>query len=273
MHDIRLIAMDLDGTLLNSRQQVSEGNRKALLAARAKGVHLAICSGRCACDIAGIAMESGLDDCALLSLNGLHCYDHFGGELFSDHLFSWETSRQIIDVLWKTEIVFACFLHNTVVAFHDEEKKVWHAHEDNPMKPRMLHRSECRLDDIDAPGINKIVCITPDAKLLSSVRAQLEQIDGVGITSSWFDNLELIPSGFGKGTGVAEMAKRLGLDASQVMTFGDNDNDLSMIQWAGMGVAMENATENVKQAAKFITLNHNEDGVAYAIRCFVLGEE
>ena len=273
MHDIRLIAMDLDGTLLNSKQQISEGNRRALLAARAMGVHLAICSGRCACDIAGIAMANGLADCALLSLNGLHCYERFGGELFADHLFSWETARQLIDVLWKSGIVFACFLHNTVVALHDEEKKVWHAHDDNPAKPRMLHRNEPCFDDIEAPGINKIVCTTPDAELLSSVRAQLEQIDGVEITSSWFDNLELIPAGFGKGTGVAEMAKRLGLNASQVMTFGDNDNDLSMIQWAGMGIAMENATETVKQAANFVTLNHDEDGVAYAIRRFVLEEE
>ena len=101
-------------------------------------------------------------------------------------------------------------------------------------------------------------------------RRRLETLPGLEITSSWADNYELMPQGVSKGRAVKELAEKMGIGPDQVMTVGDFDNDLSMIEYAGYGTAMGNATPKVKAAAKYVTLTNDEDGVAAAIRKYVL---
>ena len=91
------------------------------------------------------------------------------------------------------------------------------------------------------------------------------------ITSSIPNNLEINARGVTKGRGLLVLAETLGLSRSQVMACGDSGNDLTMIQNAGLGVAMANATPEVLAAADFVTASNNEDGVAKAIERFVLG--
>ena len=95
MKPIRLIAMDMDGTLLNSRQELSAGNVAALRAAEEKGVKLAICSGRLPGDIAAFAVESGLTDCALLSLNGAYCLGGPGKAAFANHVLDRDVLERL----------------------------------------------------------------------------------------------------------------------------------------------------------------------------------
>ena len=272
MPDIQLIAMDMDGTLLNSQQQISSGNAAALREARAQGIRLAICSGRSPGDLALFALENDLADCALLSLNGTYCYDRPGGNLVSDHVFSEKTAQEIIRILWESGIEFGCFSRNQVVVFRDDDGKndgAWATHREGKEAPVLLH-GWTGMEQIRRDCVNKVVCYTADKDKLAEVYEQLSLLEEVDITSSWSNNFEMMPAGANKGTAVAELAASRGLDASQVMTLGDHDNDISMIAWAGMGVAMENATAGVRQTAKFVTLTNNEDGVAYAIRRYAL---
>lgn len=118
--------------------------------------------------------------------------------------------------------------------------------------------------------MNKFVCIEQDSEKLHALGRLLETLPGLEITSSWADNYELMPRGVSKGRAVQELAEQMGIGPDQVMTLGDFDNDLSMIEYAGFGTAMGNASPRVKAAAKYVTLTNDEDGVAAAIRKFVL---
>lgn len=272
MHDIRLIAMDMDGTLLNSRQEISPGNAKALRDARDHGIKLAICSGRSPGDIAMFALENGLEDCALLSLNGTHCLENPLGAPFCNHVLDQETLDAAIAIMQDEKMAFACYAQNRVVIFPvngETGKSFWVAHEEGLMAPEILYGPE-GLSHALPKGINKIICLAPDDESWQRIRKRLLQLERLDVSTSWPLDFELMPLPYGKGSAVAELAQKLGIDASQVMTFGDYDNDISMIAYAGLGIAMANATASVRKVAKKITLSNDEDGVSHAIYQFAL---
>ncbi len=270
MPDIQLIVMDMDGTLLNSKQQVSSGNAQTLRKALTQGVHLAICSGRAPADIALFAQENGLEPCSPLALNGT-CVCLSGGQtVISNHLFDQTVLEKVIAAFEKTGCVFNCFSQNDLVIFNDSEGKYdrdWISHSGDRLK---LLRGAEGLEKVRDKGVNKIIAIFENVQQADETRKELEKMDGIEVTSSWINNLELMPKGCNKGTAVAELAAYYGLTKDQVMTLGDFDNDLPMIQWAGWGVAMGNANERVKNAARVITKTNDEDGVAWAVEQYVL---
>lgn len=275
MTDIRLIAMDMDGTLLNPKQVISPGNAEALRLASQAGIKLAICSGRAASDIAMFALENNLNDCALLGTNGTYCWFSPKREVFADHVFSQKALDEMIRILNEEEILTAYFAQNKVLVLNDPHNVSdtwWTSHRTGPYALKVLFGMEA-VPEISVNGVNKLVATTEDAEKLVRARKRLEKVEGLEITSSWINNLEIMPAGYDKGTAVSELAAQLGLKREQVMTFGDYDNDLPMIEWAGMGVAMGNACEKVKNVAKFVTRTNAEDGVAWAIRKIALGME
>ncbi|OXX82860.1 hypothetical protein AVM15_15740 [Paraclostridium benzoelyticum] len=93
----------------------------------------------------------------------------------------------------------------------------------------------------------------------------MKTIEDIELTKSFFDNIEIMKKGVNKGSAVESLGKYLDIDKSEIITFGDNHNDLSMIKYAGMGVAMGNAEDIVKKNANFITCKNTEDGVAKAL--------
>ena len=272
-HDIRLIAMDMDGTLLNPKQVISPGNAEALRMASQAGIKLAICSGRAAADIAMFALENGLDDCALLGTNGTYCWLNPQREVFADHVFSQEALDELIRILNEEDILTAFFAQSKVLVLNDPTRISdgwWTSHRSGPYALEVLYGMES-VPKISKGGVNKLVATTEEIERLAKARERLEKIQGIEISSSWINNLEIMPAGCNKGTAVSELAAALGLAREQVMTFGDYDNDLPMIEWAGMGVAMGNACENVKSVANFVTRTNAEDGVGWAIRRIALG--
>ena len=169
-------------------------------------------------------------------------------------------------------MTFACFLQNDVAAFQGDPPArdiFWCAQWDDPRAPRILKGEEAVRRALEG-RVNKFVCIEEDPERLHALGRRLETLPGLEITSSWADNYELMPRGVSKGRAVQELAEQMGIGPDQVMTLGDFDNDLSMIEYAGFGTAMGNASPRVKAAAKYVTLTNDEDGVAAAIRKFVL---
>mgnify|MGYP002612001587 CR=1 FL=1 len=102
------------------------------------------------------------------------------------------------------------------------------------------------------------------------VLSELAALPGLDVTSSWSMNLELMPAGVNKGMAVSALAQRLGIGPARVMALGDYDNDVSMFSYAGVSVAMANASERARAAARYSTLSNDEDGVAHAIRRYAL---
>ena len=269
--DIQLIAMDMDGTLLNPAQEVSPRNAAALRMARDQGIHLAICSGRSPGDIGLFALENGLEDCALLALNGLYCQRSANAKPFSQHVLDNETLRKTMRIIREEKQPFACYAQNKLVIFPqngEDAKTFFTVHDNHPDGPQILYGEEgfARLTE----GVNKIINFAPDQESWERTRRRLMELPKLEVSTSWPLDFELMPKEFGKGSAVSELAAQLGLTADQVMTIGDYDNDESMIRWAGFGVAMANATDCIKNAAQFITLSNAEDGVAHAIEKYAL---
>lgn len=268
-NEIKLIVMDMDGTLLNSDQQISQENREALLKAREQGIHLAICSGRLSGDIARFVQDD-LKDCAILSLNGSYCLR--GGDVVANHVLTSETLDRCVQTLMQARIPFGCFAQNRLAIFDEcmpTELTMWSSYTEGVGAPE-FHRGEEGLAKLRVAGVNKIVCFSFEDAKLRAVHEQLAGIPNLQVTSSWVQNWELMPVGVDKGAAVKELAKHLGLDSSNVMALGDFDNDLSMIDYAGLGVAMGNASENVLRIADAVTLTNDENGVAEAIHRYAL---
>ena len=122
-------------------------------------------------------------------------------------------------------------------------------------------------------GALKVVTFIPDRDKVARVRSAMEKIDGLEINSSWWDNLEMLEAGVHKGAALRALAERLNLPMEQVMAIGDNENDLSMFEVAGLSVAMGNGTDRAKESADWVTLTNEEDGVAHAIEKAVFGKE
>lgn len=270
-NNIRLIAMDMDGTLLNPAQQLSPGNRQALLEAQAAGIRLAICSGRMAADAAAFALENGLEDIAVLGLNGGLCRKTPLSSPYVNHVLPVETAREWAVYFCSNNATVGIFTGDCVHVFPGRspaKDSDWGGHWEHPHGPQLIRGGDP--EKIAHLGVNKIVCIEDDPHILSQYRLSMADDPALQVTSSWINNLELMPAGVDKGLAVRELAQELGIDPSQVMVLGDFDNDLSMFRCAGFAVAMGNAPERMKAAAHVVTRSNAEDGVAYAIRRWAL---
>lgn len=270
---IRLIAMDMDGTLLDGSQQIPGENLDALRKATAQGVRIAICSGRTASDVSYFASDAGLSTCAVLALNGACCLEAPHRQPYAVHTMPEATANRVTEVLLGHGVTFACFQASRVIVLENDPgvlKPNWGTFVDRGNPDAYAYGTEA-LRHFRGEGICKIVYIDREyAPRIEQIRRELQPIDGLFVTSSWQDNLELMPKGVGKGIALQALAQKLGIPREQVMALGDYDNDLEMIEYAGFGVAMENASPRVKKAARFQTLSNDQCGVANAIRKHVL---
>ena len=276
MKNIQLIAMDMDGTLLDETQSIPKENLEALRAAEAQGVKIAICSGRSATDVSYFASDAGMANCFILSLNGACCLPAPHAAPYSLSTLDEDTAEQVMEVLLRHPITFAAFQAERVVVVQNSQhiaKLNWGTHVARGNVNAYAYGVEA-LRKYKPEGICKFVYIDEEyAPMLDVVRKELVSIAGLVVTSSWNNNLELMPVGVNKGIALRNLAKRLGLEREQVMAMGDYDNDLDMIEYAGLGVAMGNGSERVKSAAQFIARTNEEFGVAQAIQQFVLAPQ
>ncbi|MEA5016710.1 MAG: Cof-type HAD-IIB family hydrolase [Candidatus Limiplasma sp.] len=271
--EIKLIAMDMDGTLLNEDKEISGESRAALHEAVDKGISIAICSGRSSGDNSIFASQAGLDKCYILAYNGAYCLESPHGKPYARHIMPKQAALAALAVLKEYDVSYACFLADRIVAVENglwPKDKGWVAHAGKPGAPR-IQQGLPEVERLQGEGIHKIVYIERhEERRIEEIRQRLLPIQGMDVTSSWANNLELIPSGVNKGTAVRELAQRLGLSPENVMAIGDYDNDIPMLRYAGWGIAMGNASEAVKKAAPYATAANAQEGVAQAIRQYAL---
>jgi Cof subfamily protein (haloacid dehalogenase superfamily) len=275
--DIRLVAMDLDGTLLDSEKHISEENARALRACEARGVRMVFASGRSFESLSRMAREVGLDS-PIISSNGARVDLSPDGPMLCDYPFDPTLARTVYDILLESGIYFIIYTAGRMfkcnAAAGGAPDRGLNALKWNEKKDPSL------IDVVDDPErtvaeglshVHKFVAFTPDTARLDEIRALLSSKTPVSLSSSWFDNVEVLRPGAGKGTAVKDLSKALSLDRSQVMAFGDNLNDLDMLRCVGFPVAMENAIDALKAVARRVAPHHNESGVAKVLRDLVLG--
>lgn len=276
---IRLIASDLDGTLLSRFDTIHPENLRAIREAMSYGVHFAAVSGRSAAACSILMQAHGLDDAHILGVNGCHVLDRPFGRTLEAHLMGREAARRAIEVALAHELE-ACLYTQDAIIYADEESLIRHeGGANNPNQERLLASAGLRvvagMDAMEAGLAGrpmKTFCIArpgQDNAAFLAAREETARIPGVSMTSSWHNNYEAMPEGVDKGTALASLAARLGIGPDEVLAFGDNENDLPMLMWAGHGYAVENAQDIVKQSVCRTTGQCMDGGVAQAIHALM----
>ena len=274
----KLIAFDLDRTLLLSSGELSPENRAALAAAAERGALLVPASGR-----PFTALPQGLFEIPgieyAITGNGCAVNVFPGGERIESAFLAPECTREILDICRGMNVFYECFvngrgytdaeyLSDPVRYGADREIVGYLAHTRTPVEDMHAFIAEniARLDALDivtAPGTG-----------MEALRRQLtESVEGVYITSSAHDLIEISDASCGKGSALRRLCARLGIDRNDVAAFGDADNDADMLRFAGTGIAVANASAMCRSAADMLTLSNYENGVAYALAALYAGSE
>jgi hypothetical protein len=242
--DYKLIALDMDGTLLTDSKQISAENAKWIARAVERGVTVVMATGRGMQLIRPYTDQLGLDS-PVVAVNGGEVWSS-PQRLHKRHTLDW---RQVD---WLRGI--ALQLGVWYWAYTTEGK---------------LNRDTWG-DTVLADHVwLKFGYASKDLAALDRVKAMLDETGAYECTNSHPTNVEVNPSDVSKAAGLRDVCRLLGIDMSQAVAMGDSVNDLSMITEAGLGIAMGNAQEEVKQNAAAVTASNEEDGVAKAIQRYV----
>ena len=262
--EYRLIAMDLDGTLTNDQKVITEKTKAVLMAAQRQGIRLALASAR---PSPGLykerdALRMQEFEGILMSYNGGRIVDAATGKVLFETAMDMEQTRW---VLRQLEALPVTPILDDGVQFYVTDKTAYKVD------------YECRNNNMTCTEVENLadfLCFAPIKILMSVQPEELPDIqrkiaawlpENLTVVQTAAFYLEIIPSVINKGQGIRDICGVLGLDTAQVITFGDAQNDIPMLQVAGMGVAMGNAQEAVKAAADLVTLSNNEDGIAAAL--------
>lgn len=283
---IKLIASDMDGTLLNKKMQISSENIAAIKEVQATGVEFLVATGRTPSESQGILAKAGLHT-GFINLNGAMVFNT-AGKLIVDEPISKEQSIKINQLLKKSGFYFEIVAADNVYSdsrlrrianFSDLlvnlNKKLtfkkavsFTAGSDEIMKIKYVPDFKTLLEKPSFEAM-KFVAFHPDGpKVFEHICEEIKKMGNLIVTASSSTNIEINNIKAQKGIALMDYAKLQGYKPDEVMAIGDNLNDESMIRMAGVGVAMENAAPAIKEIANFITKNNNENGVAYAIRHF-----
>ena len=285
---ISLLALDLDGTLLNTRGQISDRNRTAIDNARANGVHVALVTGRRFRDSRPIALELGLD-VPLISHNGALTKHAETLQTVSVLPLPVKAARQALEVGQKAGadallhddheglgVLVYDHLSGENAAVH--KYVAWarriHGEEEGQRAVRQVDSLEDYLDHDPIQIAFSGCCSNMDAleEILHAELGSTVKILGTKYPEQDFTLIDVINPAASKGAGVAATAAELGVSPDEIMAIGDNYNDLEMLLFAGTGVVMANAPLSLREIAGLHpTASNNEDGVALAIEQFIIG--
>ena len=279
--DIKIIALDLDGTLLDSQKRLSDGNRAALEEAAAKGVLIVPTTGR----FFGMMPQSIRDLPFVryaITINGAQVYDRETGTAIVREEIPLDMALDIMRLLDGYDVIYDCYrsnwgwmtesLQNKAEDYATDAHYVKMVREFRNPVPELKAYLESTASEGDVQKVMLFARNTPGSEAVTKAitEAVRERFPRIKATSSTWNNLELNIETAHKGNSLRRFAEHLGYALDNCMALGDGTNDLSMIEAAGLGVAMSNAHPLVLAAADHVTASNDEDGVARAIRDFVL---
>jgi HAD superfamily hydrolase (TIGR01484 family) len=240
----KLLALDIDGTLLNNQSNISQANEQFIQLAIAAGVTVCLATGRGYQSAIPYALQLQLSS-PLVVANGSEIWSA-PGILHHRTTMPASTIQELREIALQSDVWYWAY---SVFGVHNKEKWI-----ENESNTEWL----------------KFGFFTEDDLKRERVRNAIQKLDQFEVTNSHPWNIELNPRGISKATGLREVCNIRKIDMSEVIAVGDSMNDLTMIQEAGCGVAMGNAQDELKLAANMVTSSNDEDGVAEVIKQFIL---
>ena len=285
--NIQVIAMDMDGTLLHKDNTISKQTKKQLIRLQKQGVKLVLASGRSYTRLMRYAKELKMDVYGgyLIEVNGVAIYDFKEKKRYIDGRMPISNAKELFHYFSKWNVEYLGYMDEGVFDYNPEslleEKRRYrvehHILDDFPWTSGTFHfladfrdgypdiRTIMSADEI-TEELNKVV-ITYHADVLNEIvkiaRKELGDRYWLGLTSDRW--LEISMPTVTKGQGLEKLSKITNIPLEQMMAFGDGENDIDMLQKAGLGIAMGNALDTVKEAADACTCTNNEDGIYHAI--------
>ena len=262
----KLVVMDVDGTLVDRERRISARNAKALVAARQRGIRLTLASGRSFESITPFAKAIGVD-APLILYNGCRLQDFPSKRILEDHRLPLIQAQRALKLLPRFDLHVNLYIYDRVFIREVTEAAKASMKKDNvtaePVGDLLVFLKE---------DPTKLLLIGEPRLLERFRREYLEDMTSPPeLVNSEPDYLEILPAGVSKGQALISLCSRLDILPQEVVAFGDGLNDLEMLKWAGLGVAMGNAHPELKAAAGYVTEGNEEDGVAKAIEKYILG--
>lgn len=258
--DVKLIIMDLDGTLLGKQGFIPEENIRVLKKARDRGIGVTIASGRMHRTVISAAEAIGVT-IPLVTYNGAMIREpRTDGRILFQKNLEEESVREILARLAPLGPHIQAYLTDDLYVEHDNELIQYYSREKSV--PYTVVDSFLDLPSLE---MTKFLIIEKRYGMMDRVREELAGISGIETELSSRSYCEVIAQGINKGAGLRRLCDHLGITPENVIAFGDQENDISMLKTAGLGIAMGNAPDKVKQAAGYVTDHCDEAGVARAL--------
>lgn len=272
---VKMIAFDLDGTVLTSEKQITEYTASMLAKAIKQGIIVLPATGR---PFSGIPKEilefPGIR--YVLSANGARVVDIKKEEVLLETLVSYENGKRLLEIFKKYDALLEIYYDGIGYANEADLERIHYFLPEPPMadyirstrRPvkdvlAMFHECQRATDKVQALFSNQK---EKQCALQEIAESSIE----VEVTGALVSNIEVNAKGVNKGNVLLELGKILGISRDEIMAFGDGDNDIEMLKAAGIGVAMKNGRDLVRKAADVITCSNDEDGVAKVIAKYVL---
>lgn len=270
MDKYKLIAVDLDGTLVRSDQSISPRTIDTLVQVQQSGVKMAVASGRPTFGTAHVA------DALRLADFGGYVMSYNGGEIYD-----WGTKTRLHAQTLDEDIIPYIYMyareHGMPIMTYIGKEVVSEV-ENNEYINYSVMRNRMTLRKVEdfvatAQGVGIVKCIiVGDPTLLPALEIEMQETlkgkAGVFRSEPFF--LEIVPVGIDKAKGLSILLNKIGMQPSELIAFGDGYNDIPMLQFAGLGVAMGNAAEEIQKAADMVAQSNDDDGIAVLLEKLIL---
>lgn len=279
----KLVCIDIDGTLLNSKHKVSDFNKKALKKAYESGVLIVITTGRIYINAAYYSKLIGVKS-PVIAANGAIIKDTSTNEFLCKCIIPKEINKSILEICNKYKVnprfhtskeIYDgknSFNFMNLLCYYGLILKVKSKQHRVVMHHIRFYNQWGEILNTQKNEIIKCEIYSFNIKKIRNVREELKKIHTIGVVGSGKYGLEITNNNISKGSAVKYLAELYKIKKEEVMAIGDNENDIEMIQYAGLGVAMGNALEIVKKKANYVTTSNDDDGVAKVINKFILNK-
>ena len=274
---IRMVGLDMDGTLLTTDKELTEHTKKVLREAIDRGVAVVPATGRPLTGIPEEVLKFPGVRYAVAS-NGARIVDLKEGRVLCEDLVPYETGRRVLDICSRYDTMLEIYYDGVGYA---EKEKLEHIDEYVPRRPMARYITDSRRPVADVRAMyeerkaptDKVQALFRTREECKKAWKEVEkEVPDIEITGALSNNIEVNAKGVNKGRGLLLLGELLGIGSEEIMAVGDGSNDIAMLREAGLGVAMENATDEVKAAADVITLSNDREGAAAAIEKYILRE-
>lgn len=271
----KLICVDMDGTLLNSEKEISERTLEAIKKAHDKGVKVVVATGRIFVsasyygDIIGVKAP-------IIASNGAYVREKDKEKAIYEEYLDRKECELILSILEKYKIIPHYYSTDTIysgeLAYSSLAYK--NANKNLPKNRQVTIEIIKKWKEFfeTEPRLIKTMAMDDDGEKIKKAKEEFISLNKFQVVSSLDSSFEIMPRGTSKGNAVRKLCEYYEIPREEVIAIGDNENDISMLEYAGLGVAMGNAEEKVKNIADYITTSNNEDGVGRVIEKFVLKE-